>query len=59
MILKQLSITQDNIDGSCKKVAMHLFSKKEVQNQDILLIQEPMINNLTNPVSMYSQALGG
>jgi hypothetical protein len=38
---------------------MHLFSKKEVQNQDILLIQEPAINNLTNPISTYSQALGG
>jgi exonuclease III len=59
MILKQLSITQANIGGSRKKVAMHLFSKKEVQNQDILLIQEPTINNLTNPVSTYSQALSG
>jgi hypothetical protein len=30
MILKQLSITQANIGGSYKKVAMHLFGEKEV-----------------------------
>ncbi|KAJ5094939.1 hypothetical protein N7532_007230 [Penicillium argentinense] len=38
---------------------MHLFGEEEVHKLDILAIQEPSINTLTEPMTTYSQALGG
>ena len=38
---------------------MHLFGEGGVQEMEILAIQEPEVYNHTDPMTTYSQALGG
>ncbi|KAJ5244945.1 hypothetical protein N7489_005041 [Penicillium chrysogenum] len=38
---------------------MHLFGEERVQEMEILAIQEPEVYNHTDPMTTYSQALGG
>ncbi|KAJ5849228.1 hypothetical protein N7534_007917 [Penicillium rubens] len=38
---------------------MHLFGEERVQEIEILAIQEPEVYNHTDPMTTYSQALGG
>ena len=38
---------------------IHLFGEKGVQEMDILATQEPNINQITDEMTTYSQALKG
>lgn len=53
----RLRILQANCWKSRNEVQMHLFGEKDVQEYDILAIQEPYINKLTDPLTTYSLAL--
>lgn len=55
----RLRILQANTWKSRNKVMMHLFGEEGVQDVEILAIQEPEVYNHTNPMTTYSQALGG
>lgn len=53
----RLQILQANCWKSRDEVQMHLFGEKDVQEYDILAIQEPYINNRTDPLTTYALAL--